>query len=433
MEASTANRKSAPEVFELRPDALPEVARERMENGVELVTLDMGTQPVGRIAVVWPVGSADVENAAAVRLLRAMATEGTVNHSGSELAEAFEYNGAWIRVEIARHMTSVTAWFLNKTAAEILPLVAEVVSQPVYCREAFERIREKEASACEIARRKVIVRAGEIIDRLMFGAGNPLSVTVSPDDIKLVECDTLHRIQRELMAETRPRVYLAGLLTSDVLEHVRSTFGRIPFGANGGGLERRIVQAGFNPEGKTEVCRMEQSMQTAIKMALPAIGREHPDYETLRYTVFALGGYFGSRLMKNIREDKGYTYGITAGVASLPEGAFVNVTCQTDNRYASKVLEEIEKEIAGMCECPPDDTEMEVVRSTAMTGLTAILDSPFSIMDYHQMTDLFNLPAGYYARQVSALVSLTGEGAAECARRYLAAAPRLIAMAGNPE
>ena len=136
--------------------------------------------------------------------------------------------------------------------------------------------------------------------------------------------------------------------------------------------------------------------------------------------------------MSNIREDKGYTYGINASIASLHEGASVAISCETDNRYASAVMEEIEKEISRLAENPMGADEFEVVRSSIMSGLTAMLDSPFSIMDYHQMMDMFGLPPDYYAYQLEQLSSLTAQKIMECAERYLVSAPRLTAMAGNP-
>lgn len=433
MTGSAPCRASAPAVSPLElNDTLPPVERRAMDNGVELVTLCGGLQEVSRLSVVWPVGYADVEDPAAMRLLRPMLTEGTSTHTGMEFAEAFEFNGAWVKVESVRHMTAVTVHMLNGRARHVLPLIAGIIEAPLFPQEAFGRIREKVAASCEVSRRKVLTRAGELLDAMMFGGCSPLAHVVTPDEISAVGRSALVRLHGRLMGETRPRVYLAGALSPALTAMVDDTLGRIAFAAPGNGYSRNIVQAPRHTENAATLYSDTQSMQTALKMALPAVGRSHPDYETLRYTVMALGGHFSSRLMSNIREEKGYTYGISASTASLPEGAFTIISCQCDNRFAHAVEGETVREIIGMGERPLSAEELETVRSTAMTGIASVFDSPFTIMDYHQMTDLFGLPSDAFRRQVTAIRSLTSEKVAECAAKHLVNVPRLTAMAGNP-
>lgn len=426
-------RTVAPTVhpLELR-DTLPPVERRVMDNGAELVTLCQGLQSVSRLSVIWPVGYADVENPAAMRILREMLGEGTNELSGMELAEAFEFNGAWVKVECARHMTAVTAYVLNSRAPHVLPLMAAMIASPAFPPEAFSRIRSKVAAACEVSRRKVLTRAGELIDALMYGDYSPLAHVVTPDEIAFTGREALLNLHSRLMGHTLPRVYLAGALAPELIRQVCSTIGNVPFDIDGTGISRRIVAAPAHVENVSRLYRDTQSMQTAFKLAIPVIGRKHPDYDTLRFTVMALGGHFSSRLMRNIREEKGYTYGISASMASLPEGTYAVVSCQCDNRYARAVEKETVNEINAMATKPLTADEFDAMRNTATTGMASLFDSPFNIMDYHQTADLFNLSAEAYTRQADTLRNLSRERLAECARKYLADAPRLTAMAGNP-
>ncbi|MDE6527554.1 MAG: insulinase family protein [Muribaculaceae bacterium] len=411
---------------------LPPVERVRLDNGVELVMLDHGRQPVNRITVSWPVGTADTDSPDALRLLRLMLCEGAGVRTGAEIAEIFEYNGAWIKVEAGRHITSITLHSLNKSAEEVVPVIADIIKAPTFPSDTFQRIREKEASASALRRRKVEQMCAELSNVQKFGSGAPLAVAQTPDTIRSVTSEMLTDVYRRLMLGVVPTVYVAGALDSGLMSLVADMAGGIAFGHVADPVARRVVPAPGHSAGERGVVRDEESLQTAIKIALPAVNREHADYELLRYTVFALGGYFRSRLMTNIREDKGFTYGINASLAGCPEGAFVGISCQSDNRFAEAVIEETEKEISRLASEPMGDEELDIVRNTALSGLTAMLDSPFSIMDYHQILDLYGLPHTHYERQLEVLLSLTPDSVMQCAAKHLSDAPRLVALAGNP-
>lgn len=412
----------------------PAVERCTLSNGVELVSLNHGLQPVNRVVVSWPVGMADVKLPESMHLLRSMLTEGTGTLSGNDVSDIFEFNGAWIRVATDNHSTSVTLYSLNRSVNYVMPLLGEIISAPAFPADAFDRIREKEASECELNRRKVATRAAELGRKMLYGADHPLAHVLTPRKLAAACRDDLLKLHASLVSSYRPTVYIAGALDANVMDAVvkmaESWSVDKLASANMLHTARQDV---FTPVASDlQIYRDESSMQTAVRMSLPAVPRNHPDYERLRYVVFALGGYFGSRLMSNIREDKGYTYGVNASLVSLPEEAHVSITCQTDNRYAEAVLNEISHEIGRIATEPMDVEELETVKNTVMSGLVSMLDSPFSIIDYQRILDSFNLPDDYFMHQINELAALTPQNVMESAARYLVSVPRLTALAGNP-
>jgi len=428
------DRTISPEVHPLRGMRLPDVRRTVLANGVRGVWLDHGQQPVNRITVTWPVGTADTGSPEAMRLLRMMLTEGTRSFTGEQIAELLEYNGAWIKAEGGRHMTSITLHSLNKTLCDILPPVLEMIGDIRLSPDKFMRIREKEAAACELKRKKVVSKAAELASRLYFGPEHPLAHAETAESIRAVTPEQVEELHSRIMASSAPVIYVAGRIDERMSGIVEDAFSGLDFGPDGRACVCRcVIPARQHAEGVRECEHDAGSMQTAIKMIFPTIDRHHADYESLRYTVFALGGYFGSRLMSNIREEKGYTYGINATLASQEEGASVSVTCQCDNRYAGRVLEEIEKEMLRLSSEPLPPEELEIVRNTVMSGLTSLLDSPFSIMDYYSLLDMYGQSKDYYRYQLEELSGLTSEKIMQCAGDYLQHSPRLVALAGNPE
>lgn len=426
------DRGIAPEIKELSAMPLPEVRRKRLPNGVELVTLHQGQQPVNRLTVLWGAGNADIEKPAALKLLCQTVMEGTSHHSGAEIAEILEYNGAWMRMESGPHTTLLTLHSLNHTAGEVLPLAADIITGACYPEDALNRIRSKQAAALEIEMRKVATKAVVLGNKMLYGENTPMARVITPDDISAIGVEDVVSLHRKLLLGTVPTVYLAGVVPPELEALVARVFGSIVFGGEADAVVRSVVAQPQHTESRSCWDVTPDSMQTAVRVVIPSLDRLHPDYEKLRFTVFVLGGYFGSRLMSNIREDKGYTYGITASLSASPEGGRVTIACQTDKSHTSQVISEIEYEIDRLAEEELGAEELAVVKHTLMSGLTALLDSPFTIMDYHQQIDSMRLPADYYVRQMSELQRFDAACVKEMTKKYLLNAPRLTAFAGLP-
>ena len=423
------DRTKAPEVHELTGKTLPEVKRRTLQNGVELVTLDQGEQPVNRLSVVWPVGDADVDVPENLAVLSPTITEGTANRSGAEITEMLEYYGAWLKLSSTPHTTMLTLHTLNSTAENVIPLASELITGAAYPQDAVERIRARQAAMIEIDRRKVSTKANLLGKEMLYGEGHPMARRLRTEVIGRVDSDSLKETHRRILTGVKPTVYLAGQITPVLESTVAGMAGSIAFGAPDP-FVRNVVAMPVHTANETRCDPDETSMQTAVNLILPTIGRFHEDYEKLRFTVFALGGYFGSRLMSNIREAKGYTYGISASLSAGLEGGSVKISCQTDKRHTDAVLKEIDYEIERLASAEPDDVEMAIVKHTVMSGLTSMLDSPFTVMDYHTMADVMGLEGDYYARQLEALQSFDGKTAREMAVKYLAGSVRLCALGG---
>lgn len=422
------NRTIAPPISELPLMQLPDAATSTLSNGATLVQLDNGSQPVSQLTVEWPVGTIDVDSPAALRLWTSMLREGTANHTGSEIAELLESCGAWIRVDTSSHSTTLTVFMLNHTAPEVLPIVAEMITSPTFPTEILEPLKERQAAKCELDRAKIATKAVEASRILAFGADHPHARVALPEHFRAVERRHLASLHTSLALGTMPTIYLGGQLTSELTSLVTDLFSAIPFKQDA--LQRRIVPALTHTQSDTSKVTDADSLQTAVRMLIPTIDRSHPDYELLRNTVYALGGYFGSRLMSNIREDKGYTYGINASLSSTHEGAFITITCQCDNRYASAVVEEIENEISLLASEPMDPEELALVSSSITSSHIEVLDSPFSILSMHRLLREYSASPSYYLHQLRTARALTPADILRAAATYIAPSPRLLTLAG---
>jgi predicted Zn-dependent peptidase len=430
MQSEQLNRTVAPAIYQLQTEQLPAVTRRQLANGVELVILNQGEQPVNRINVVWPIGEVDVDVHSVLSVLCQMVTEGTDQHSGAAITEMLEYYGAWARMDSSQHSTVVTLHSLNHTADKVIPLLAEIVEHSNFPEEAFLRLRDKLAAQIELNWRKVSTRSLVLSRKMLYGESHRLARVSTGEGMRAVTREDVVELHRRLILGARPTIYLAGYVTEELVRLVSDSFGTINFGAEPNGLQRLVTKFAAPSKSETSFDEVPGSMQTAINIMFPTLERHNPDYEALRFTVFALGGYFGSRLMSNIREEKGYTYGITAALSSLPEGSRIRINCEAGNEYVADVLREIDNEVARLANEEMSDEELAVVKQTVMSSLTALLDSPFTVMDYHRQIDEQNLGEDYYTYQLAELQRFNAARAKEMAQKYLLNCAHVTALAG---
>lgn len=423
------NRTLVPEIRPVPAKKMPECEREILANGAELVVIDGGNQPVSRLSVSWPVGRLDVDGRAAYNLMRQMITEGTSRHDGGEIADMFETCGAWVSVDARIHSTILTLYMLNHTAGELLPMIKEIVTDAQFPEETLCALREKFAASVELEYKKPKILARMNSTAIVYGEHHPQNQYNTAQDYREVERESLVAMYDRLIRSTMPTIYLSGRIDSAVKEAVRKNLGSVAFGQNGVG--RRIVAPSAACRPAERHTEMTDSMQTALCITLPVIQGDHPDYEMLRVAVFALGGYFGSRLMSNIREEKGYTYGINASMIQTLEGTFCEIACETANEYVEDVKREVRREIERLAGEEMEADELEIIKNTMTTNVVAMFDSPFTIMDYQMRKDLLGAMETDVDKRMEAIAAVTAGDIAEAARNYLLEAPWLVASAGG--
>lgn len=426
------DRTTPPRVTELSGMKLPPLSRHTLPNGVRLAILDAGSQPVSRITVIHGGGKLDIDRPELYPVLTGTLSEGTQSMSGAAIAETLEYNGAWTSFNAGRHNCVSTLYGLNSRAQETIPVFADILTRPALTPEATGTQCKKIAAATDLSRKKVSNAASEEINILAYGPRHPAARVLTGEDFLSVSADDIRRLHARAFLGTPPTIYLAGQITDELLGLVEKCFGQTDYTA-GNGISRRVIAPEYNPAGDRRLRLMPDSMQTAIRIAIPTLPRTAPDYENMRLATIALGGYFGSRLMANIREDKGYTYGISAFPTPRLEGTFINIECQTDNSHVNDVLRETETEISRLAETLMPDEEITGIRRLLLSSLASVLDSPFSMLDFHINLDALGVTGDSYTRQVEAATAMTPAIIREATVKYLVDAPRLTALAGAPK
>ncbi len=396
-------------------------------SALTIYDLDHGDQPMNRITIQWKYGSAMCSNQAAYTVMSQLLREGAGERSAQDISETLDYNGAWLKITPSEHLLSVSLFSLNKTLGNLLPILGDIILHPRFPENEMHAIAERLASQTEVNMQRVAFKAAMLSRDLTFGKKHPLAKVPTAEDYRSLTSDDILAAYKEMIGNATPIISVSGQ-TSEIL-HLVKDFAKT-LKSNLSATHREFTPIPFKPTAGKYETTLEGALQGAIRITIPTIGRSHPDYIDLRLAVMALGGYFGSRLNKNIREDKGYTYGITASLLGYEEGAFVEIKSEADPAYVDAVVREIDNEIKLLAAQPMPQEELEAVKSFATTNLAAMLDLPFTIMDHHLTNIHNNIASDYFARQLSAINRLTPERISQVISQHIDPAKASIAIAG---
>ncbi len=424
----SVNRTIAPEVHDFGRLTLPPISQVKLPNGITLHTANGGDNDVSRITFILPGGENESPDAMLSSIVMSSLQEGTQQHTGEQISNLLEYNGAWISGAVTTHHSLLTLHSLNSRLAEVLPLMAEMILTPSFQPDTISAILKRHAAKLEVDREKVTYHSGEAMRRIIYGANSPMARRNSPEQLFLLTPEKMSAYHHSRLAPSGIHVLLAGKITPEVMELVMSDLSVIPPGKD---FELKPLVFPSQYESVTEKVDRPGSLQSSVKMMIPSIGRTHSDYEQLRAAVTAFGGYFGSRLMMNIREDKGLTYGISSSLIGYKNRSFILINTQTDCTKVPQVIEEIYMEITRL-KTPSSYTDDEIKRLSRfqLSNLAAVLDTPFTVMDMYQTGITAGTPPDYFDRQQRIAHSLTPELLADTAQRYFDTSQLCTVIAG---
>lgn len=424
------DRTKAPAVRPFGFHPLPAGETERLKNGVTLHTLPGGNQGIGQMTVLFPGGTFDLDNRTLSSAATALYTEGAGVFSGADIADRLDFAGARFAPHTSAHYTGFSAIVLGHRLPDILPVLEAMAMSPRFDEGDIENIRRMMLAKLKVEETKVMYHASAAFRRLVYGNGHPLASTDKESELESIDKTSLTDFQQRLVKPFGTHIYLAGGFGESATDALkRFTAGIQALNPEAPGIERRICE--MKPEEPQTVFKeMPDAVQTAICAGMPAVGRRHPHFIPLRLAVMALGGYFGSRLMTNIREEKGLTYHIDASLSAIEDSSATIIQAQCNSETVNEVIDEIRKEAAMLRDNPPSGAELERLKLFATSSLIETLDSPISISNYRQLETVAGTSPDYFDEQQRAIASLSPEIISEMASLYLRPENLRIAIAG---
>lgn len=423
------DRTVRPEIHTPVPVSLPPLRELALDNGVPMKIYDRPDLEMVGITVSNLGGIAEAPNPQTAIVGAEMRNYGSGNMTGEQIADALELKGAFLKSFSTSHHTSSTILCVSDKVRAVIPVAREAIMNSVFPEKETGIIAGRKAEECEIAQTTEMFKVNTRSKELLFGKNHPLARTPLAEDFRSVRRDDIVSFYKATCTPANMTIYAYGRITPEIEDEINRSFGSIFFDSNS---ELKLDIVPFDPIKATvyEHIKVENSAQSSLEVSIPAIDRSHPDYLALRLAAMALGGYFGSRLQQNIREDKGLTYGISAALLGRQEGAYVSVRTSCNTEFLNEVKEEIFNEMRRLSTEPMGEEELYRLRLAEISSLMDVTDSPESIIGFYRTIYTENLPDDYFDRRIAAVENIDAQTIMRVSAAYLLPEKAITVSAG---
>ena len=424
------DRTTPPAIRSMENFQLARPERLRMKNGMPLHVIRAGSQEVVRLDVLIGGGQWHQTQALQALFTNRMLREGTLSLTSKQIAEKLDYYGAWLELSSAVNYGFVTLYSLNKYFPYTLAIIADMLMNPTFPEKEMEVVIESNRQQFLVNSTRVEVIARKQLNRSLFGVQHPFGRFAEASDYDRINPEILREFYRKYYHSGNCSVYVSGKVTPEIIRCIELHLGDASWG------ETRIMPALqlMDPQPIPEkhvFVEKADALQSSLKMGGFMMDRTHPDFLKARVMVTLFGGYFGSRLMSNIREDKGYTYGIGAGIVNCPGSGVLVVTTEADNQYIDSIIHEVYLEMDRMCNDLAPKEELEMVRNYMLGDMSRSYEGPFSLSDAWIYIETAELDDDFFVRSLDAIRSVTSEEIRTLAQRYFCKEKLIEVVAGK--
>lgn len=383
----------------------------RLTNGVEIVYISGGAQEVVKIDLIFKAGRWYETKWGAAYFTSHLLSKGTERKSSFQIAQLFDLYGAHLEVSPGLDYVSVSLYSLTKNIQPVLALLKELLLEPSFPEKELEQAVSIYSQNLKINLEKTSFLASKQFRATLFGENHPYGKELGEKEIKSITSEDLKAYFRNFLDFT---VFVSGKIDASLEQLVHAAFEDFKKDSQ---QERTIPRTPAQPQ-RTEIDK-EGSVQASIRLGCESVLRSHPDYSKIIFASHILGGYFGSRLMKNIREEKGLTYGIYSALHPLKHAGYFVIGADVNKENISITFEEIRKELKRLrTEAVPSD-ELVTAKNHFIGSLQSEITTPFAHADKIKTLYLSNLPADYYQQMIHTIKSITTDEIIAVADKYL--------------
>jgi len=318
-----------------------------------------------------------------------MLEKGTATKTSFEIADYLDRHGASIEISPGFDFVSVSLFSLTKNVTKVLPLFIELVTKSVFPDDELSLQKEIFNQNLKINNEKSSYVASKLIRQHLFGNSHPYGRSIEDDDVNQLTCEDLNGFfhNHHFLIQG----FVVGSLDESLLNLLISELAVIPVLPNKKHLNVPVTQ-----NESSEYLKRPASIQTSVRLGKRTINRSHQDYPALVLINHIFGGYFGSRLMKNIREDKGLTYGIYSSINNLKNDAFFVIAADVNRINKDVAISEIRNELTILCDKLIGNQELQNAKNHLLGGLQLEIANSFSVIEKIKTIHLYGLKENFY-------------------------------------
>jgi zinc protease len=386
-----------------------------LKNGVDVYTIDAGAEEVMAIEWVFYAGNWYEEQNLVAATANFLLKNGTTNKTAFQINEHFEYYGSYLNRASHNETASLSLHCLTRHIGELLPVIRELLTDSIMPGEELAIYKQNMKQRLRVNLKKNEFVAGRLIDVYLFGEQHPYGKFSKEEDFDKLQREQLLDFYKKYYQQGKMILFVAGRLPDNLEQLLNENFGDLGNSA----VSVNNISSQPAAEKKFRITNDEKGVQGSVRIARPFPNRHHPDFLKVQMLNSLFGGFFGSRLMTNIREDKGYTYGIHSYLQNhIHESAWM-VSTEAGKEVCEATIQEVYKEMKKLREELVDDEELSLVRNYMMGSILGDLDGPFQIIARWKNIILNDLDESYFYKSINSIKMITAEEIRQLAEKYL--------------
>jgi len=388
-----------------------------LQNSIPAYALHGGSQEVVRVEFIFNAGSAFHHNPLIPSFTNSMLQEGTLKRSSAEIASAIDDYGAFLELDHDKDYASIVLYTLNRFLPQTLPVIKELITESCFPSENWEILRNNRLQKFKVNQGKVSFLAAKKFHELIFN-NTPYGYGFEETSYLNITQNDLHKFWEDHYNMANAVVLISGFVDEHVKNNIDSIVGNTVHLNHEFYKEINNLQAS-KPIEREQIIFKDDAIQSAIRIGRRLFNRNHPDYGRMKVVSTILGGYFGSRLMKNIREDKGFTYGIGAGIGAYREDGYFYISTEVGVDVTQAALNEIYHEIEVLQNELVQEDELSLVKNYMLGNLLKSFDGPFERMDRFKSLLLYRQNTSFYDAYTQIIKSISSEDIQRLAQTWL--------------
>lgn len=412
----TIDRKISPAFKTVEKIEMIKAAEKRLRNNIPVYSINAGTQDLIKVEFLFSAGMYQQQLPLQAATVNAMLEEGTSKMTAAQIADAVDYYGAFLETGVSQDHASVTLYTLNKHLKATLPVVEQIIKDSTFPQHELDTHLQNKKQKFLVNSQKVATLARKRFSELIFGEKHPYGVNVKETDFDVISQGLLKDFYSKFYRANNCKIIVAGKVNDDVFSLLDDHFGANDWiSANELSVPATTVSSAKERE---QLIYKEDALQSAIRIGKVMFNKTHVDFQPFQVLNTVYGGYFGSRLMSNIREDKGYTYGIGSGLASLQNSGYFFISTEVGVDVCKNAIKEIYFEMDRLREELVPEGELELVKNYLLGTFLRSVDGPFAMADKFKGILEYGLGYDYFDRYIATIKSISASDIRDLANAY---------------
>lgn len=397
------------------PDSvvMPRTEEHTSANGVKIYTLNSNDFEVVRFTFVFRAGSSMQHKPFTASTTSNMLAEGSTTLSAQQIADELDFYGSYFDVNIDRDYVYISFATLSKFFEQTLRVAREIILRPAFSSKELRTYCSKRKQGLAIERKKIDVQSRELFGKALFGDEHPYGISADESLYDDITREDIVALYEELYTADNCFMVCSGNIDEAVIGGMKEIAEALPKG------KATLPEFPATVTTHKVYKEVESAVQSSIRIGRLLFPRTHPDFVGMQVVATVLGGYFGSRLMQNLREMHGYTYGVMAAMINFEKEGYLAIATQVTRDHTEDALREIYYEIERLRTELIDEEELQLAKNMMIGEILRILDGPFGIADVTIENIMCGMDNSSTEKNVELINAITPEEVQRLAAKYL--------------